>query len=113
MLLDGTDISMVRGDNETIKVTMKKYDGTIIPFVEGDTVTLSVKEHARMTEYAFQKVVTGVTGDFATIAIEPADTNELDFKSYSYDIELKNQYNQIKTIIRSSKFEIAEEITNG
>jgi len=111
MLIDGTDVSMVRGDSETIRVQMKDSAGTVIPFVVGDTIKLTVKEHSRMVEFAFQKVVTTFQDDYGVFYIDPSDTDELDFKTYYYDIELKTASGLVKTLIRSSHFEIAEEIT--
>lgn len=111
MIIDGTNISMVRGDSEAIRVRMVDSAGVVIPFIDGDIVRLTVKEHARMISFGFQKVVTEFSDNYAVISIEPSDTEDLDFKTYAYDVELRTTSGMVKTLIRSSNFEISEEIT--
>lgn len=37
MVIQGYNISMIRGDTETIKVSVKDIEGVLVPLVIGDT----------------------------------------------------------------------------
>ena len=107
MKIKGTNISMTRGDSESITVTCSE------PFDTGDTVTLTVRESVD-SDVALQKVVTsfGARGE-AVIAIEPEDTDGLDFGDYVYDIQLRRSNGAVTTLVTPARFTLTEEVTYG
>ena len=111
MKIQGTNLSMIRGDSEAIKVSCRDESGADVPLVEGDIVYFTVKKSTYTEEKTLQKIVTEFTEGVALISIFPEDTRELKTGSYYYDIQLTRANGQVKTIIPPSKFTINEEVT--
>ncbi len=112
MKIQGTNISMIRGDSEAIKVSCRDESGADIPLVEGDIVYFTIKRSTSTEEKILQKIVTEFTEGVALITILPKDTRELKTGVYYYyDIQLNRANGQVKTIIPPSKFTINAEVT--
>ena len=111
MEIQGTNISMIRGDSEAIKISCRDENGVDIPFVEGDIVYFTVKRSTSTEEKILQKIVTEFTKGVALITIFPKDTRELKTGIYYYDIQLTRADGTVKTIIPPSKFTIKGEVT--
>lgn len=111
MEIQGTNISMIRGDSEVIKVSCRNESGVDFPFTEGDIVYFTVKGSVYTEEKILQKIVTEFTEGVALITIFPKDTRELKPGIYYYDIQLNRANGQVKTIIPPSKFTINAEVT--
>ena len=105
MKMQGTNISMIRGDDESITVTIAPT-----PFAAGDTVYLTVREDAE-EPIVFQKVVTTFTDGAAIIPIDSADTEGKEFGDYVYDIQVTWANGKNKTIVPLSRFTLEEEAT--
>ena len=117
MRVDGTKIYMTRGDSESITVSASTKIGNIRtprPFGEGDTIEMTVRQFPSSPSVAMHKTVTEFTEDGkAVIAIDPADTADLSFGTYSYDIQLTDADGGVHTIVRPSEFIVGEEDTYG
>ena len=112
MKVIGTNISMIRGDSETILVSCSDVNNNPIAFVTGDTIYLTIKERSASATILLQKKVTSFEADGkAIIAILPIDTKNLNFKKYVYDIQLTRADQSVTTLIPVSEFEILEEVT--
>ena len=111
MKIQGTNISMTRGDSEMIKVAIKDTLGNTIPLVTGDTIYLTVRESMLSPTKIIEKIVTEFDDGQALIIINPEDTNNLRFTSYVYDIQLTKENGSVKTIITPSNFTITGEVT--
>ena len=108
----GTNISMTRGDSESLTLRCKKNGGTV-PFADGDTVTFTVREDAE-SPIQLQKVITTFDEEGrAVIPILPGDTEGMDFGSYVYDIQITWADGTVKTPVTVSGFELTEEVTYG
>ena len=106
MTIQDKKISMTRGDSESIRVVCQE-----VPFAAGDTVTMTVREDAE-SPIVMQIVVTAFDEDgSALIAIEPEDTEALDFGDYVYDIQLKSADGAVTTLITPDRFRLTEEVT--
>ena len=107
MTITGTNISMTRGDSES--VTVKCSD----PFMTGDTVYMTVREDAESL-VLFQKTVEqfGAEGE-AVIPIEHDDTEGLEFGDYMYDIQVTRADGTVTTLVKPARFTLTEEITYG
>ena len=108
MIVDGSNLSMTRGDSESITVKITEH-----PFVSGDIIEMTVRKSATSDKIAFHKKVTTFTEGKAVINIEPSDTHALSFGKYTYDVQWTNSDGQVKTIIKPTKdnFIITEEAT--
>ena len=111
MKIQGTNISMTRGDSEAIKVTVKDTLGDVIPLVTGDTIYFTVRESMLDTTKIIEKIITEFDDGKALININPQDTNNLRFVAYVYDIQLTKENGTVKTIIPPSQLMITGEVT--
>lgn len=105
MKLRGTNISMTRGDSESITVRCPEA-----PFEAGDTIYLTVREDAE-SPIAMQKIVTDFPDGDAIITIDPGDTEGLEFGDYVYDIQVTWDGGSVTTLVPISKFTLLEEVT--
>lgn len=112
MKISGSDISMVRGDSETIVVSVNNEDGSLRPLKDGDTIYFTVKKDAYTDEKALQKVITNFVDGTALIEIKPRDTRDLRYRPYVYDIQLTEADGTVTTIIPKSTFRVSEEVTH-
>lgn len=111
MKIQGTNISMTRGDSEAIKVTVQDTLGNVIPLVTGDTIYFTVRKNMLNTTKIIEKIITEFDDGEALITINPQDTNNLSFTYYVYDIQLTRENGMVKTIIPPSQFRITGEVT--
>lgn len=98
-------ISLTRGDTARISLAVKQADGTAYDF-SADTVLFTVKKNVHATESILQKTVTD-----GTVYIAPADTAELAYGEYAYDVQLTTQSGDVCTIIAPAKFVLEPEVT--
>lgn len=110
MNVTGTEISMIRGNSESITLALEE-NGTSIPFESDDTVYFTIKKRLEDTENALQKVITVFDEGSAVIEITPEDTKSLELGEYIYDIQLTRADGKITTIIPPSLFLIEGEVT--
>ena len=105
MTVNGTTVSMVRGDTERISVTPS------VAFAAGDIVTMTVRKDVEST-IELQKIVTEFDNGAAYIDITHEDTETMDFGAYVYDIQVQwGGSGAIKTLIKKSTFNLEEEVT--
>jgi len=107
----GTNISMVRGDSESITIFLKDSFDNSLSFEDGDTLFFTVKDNINTEKITLQKIITTFEDGAAIIRIDPEDTKGLRFKDYVYDIQLNRADGYVKTIIPPSKFTIEGEVT--
>lgn len=108
---NGTNLTMIRGDSESIVLSLKDGD-KIVPFEIGDIVYFTVKQIANTDKIMIQKTITEFDADGnCIIEIEPDDTKHLEFRDYVYDIQLNRSNGRVTTIVPISKFAVSEEVT--
>ena len=104
-------IEITRGDNATYVAVLMR-DDVIVPFAPGDTVYFTVKASTSTEAKLIQKVITEFDEDGrAIINIEPADTKDLAYKRYVYDVQLTTAAGAVTTIIKPSGFVVGAEVT--
>ena len=108
MTIKGTNISMVRGDSESITVRCSQQ-----PFAEGDTVTMTLRESTDSPVTLRKDVTEFDEAGEAVIALRPEDTSPLDFGDYVYDIQLTRSDGTVATLVKVSRFTLEEEVTYG
>jgi hypothetical protein len=111
MKIEGTNLSMVRGDSETITISCFDDEGEKINLQYGDTIYFTVKLNTQVEQKLIQKIITVFDGGNAIIDIEPEDTKALSYRSYRYDIQWVSSEGRVVTIIRPSIFTIEPEVT--
>lgn len=112
--VDGTTITMTRGDTVTIQIEMKRGSETYTP-QEGDVIRFAAKKpmlNMSRTEYVdpVPLVRKTIPNDTLILSIQPNDTKALAFGEYVYDIELTYANGNVDTFIAEARLIIAPEV---
>lgn len=107
-------IRFIRGDTYVVNLSVTDADGNLYIPRMSDILTMTV----RLKDYKGEIVIQKKTGDADVvitdtgwkIIIQPADTSELLYRAYVYDIEL-NMLGVVKTVIPLNKFILDKEVT--
>ena len=100
------NISMIRGDSGVFTITIADTDGNPVELTAGDVLTFTLRRTPRSPTIVLQKTITE-----GTLTINPSDTQDMQFGSYVYDVELKRADGYVDTIIPPHEFLILEEVT--
>lgn len=93
-----------RGDSHVLRVRWQDQNGEPILLGENDKVCLTVKENMYATEYKIRKIgeISNAEIGLVDFIFTPADTKDLDYFEYVYDIQVTRSTGQIKTIVPNS-----------
>lgn len=113
--IEGTKITLVRGDSLKLIVGIENEDGTAYTPAEGDSIRFALKRtrmNVAKSEYddrtpLIQKTI---PTDTMALELEPTDTKSLGFGTYEYDIELTKENGDVDTFIQASPFILAKEV---
>ena len=97
------NITLTRGDTAVLTLSVKNA-GVIYDF-SADYVQLTVKRNTVNQEIVFQK-----TFNSDSITIDPADTENLTYTNFVYDVQIIDTDNNVFTVIPPRRFTIAEEV---
>lgn len=112
MVVNGTDLSMIRGDSESITVSCRDSQGAV-SFNTGDKLYFTIKKNINTKETLMQKIITEFTEDGnAVVEIEHEDTKDMAYGGYMYDMQLTRLNGKVTTIIPPSQFVISGEVTH-
>lgn len=84
--VNGTNIELTRGDTAEFDVSPKNADGTAYEFQEGDSVIFTLAKKWGGPVLVEREVPTSTL----VLAIRPADTKDLKFGTYYYDLKVRN-----------------------
>lgn len=101
----GTRISMIRGDDDAIKVIVRGYD--LIDDI--DVIELKVRKQF-IDEVVIEKQATKFTNNSALITFASEDTSSLQYGTYRYNVRLIYNGGATKTIIGESEFKIGKRL---
>jgi hypothetical protein len=111
----GNNIYITRGDSSTLAVDILNADGTAYSMVDGDVINFTVKKHATDAAALISKSTSDstitVTGNEASIGINPGDTKSLDYGIYLYDVQITHKDGSVDTFITPTPFSVMEEVT--
>lgn len=105
--INGTTITLTRGDTFCAHIRIKNPDGTDYIPVEGDTIRFAMKEN-----YSDERalLLKDIPIDSMQLIIEPEDTKPLRFGKYKYDIQITTKTGVVCTFIPKAQFIITEEV---
>ena len=101
---DDQNITLTRGDSATFGLTVKQNTSSYD--FSNDLVVFTVKKNVNTDAFLIQKTFSN-----GVINLTPSDTNNLNYGTYYYDVQLQNQSNGVYTVIPPSKFIVASEVT--
>ena len=90
--VQGTNISMIRGDTGTIDVNISA-NGVPYQILDTDKIVFSVKKSYDTDAYAIQK-----TAESGKIKLLHTDTNELSTGNYVWDMQITTANGDVATI---------------
>lgn len=112
MYTSDESITMIRGDSESIEVSMIDSEGDIVPFAKGDTLYFTIKESKRLNTIKLQKVIKDFVDGVAIIELYPEDTKEWRPFNYVYDVQLNREDGTVTTIVWPSTFKVKGDVTH-
>ena len=106
-VIDGTTISLTRGDTLKVKLNLKNSVGE--PYVpdEGDTFRFGVKKSYKDENLLITKVIPSNT---LVLHLEPSDTKKLSFGNYFWDCQIEKANGDVFTFISKAVLKITEEV---
>lgn len=111
MDVNGTNLSMMRGDSDSL--TVNCMDGDIPrPFEDGDIVGFTVRYGYDTQPPIIEKTATTFRDGAAVFDFAPEETQELQPGKYIYDIQLTESNGRVTTIIEPSNFELRGDVTH-
>lgn len=105
--IEGTYITLTRGDTLECKVNIYDADGNEYTPSGNDVVRFALKKTAYDRQPAIYKVI---PNDTMVLTIEPEDTQDLDFGTYVYDIQITLADGTVDTFIADARFNIGVEV---
>lgn len=106
--INGTTISLTRGDTFLAKITMKRNGEDYTP-AEGDVVRFAMTTSP--INPSRQPIITKVIpNDTLVLRLEPADTKQLRFGNYSYDIQITFANGDVDTFIDNATLILTPEV---
>lgn len=105
-------IIMTRGDTMSYKFRRKNKDGQ--PILEiAPKIYFSIKDTDLKQEVVIQKTIEDMTFEdgWYSFTIYPEDTNNLTYGDYTYDIEVRNEYDNYTRTLSKGIYTLEEETT--
>lgn len=108
------DLEFIRGDTQILKLQIKDQDENVLKLVEDDELYFTVKQNANSEDVLLQKTLKngGIVlkeDNFYYITLKSEDTSNLNYGTYTYDIEVKSN-DFVKTLILAT-ITLTEEVT--
>lgn len=109
--IDKQSITLTRGDTAYIRFIpqVKNEQGRFVDreLEEGDTVIFRIKTSPDVFE---KQCFIDYGGNRVVLNLVPSDTENLEFKTYYYEVELVTKYDEHFTFIENQRFTIGKEI---
>lgn len=106
--VEGTTITMTRGDTLRVKISIKKQDGEVYTPTSSDSITFTAKKNYATDEIVIQKDIDPL---MMLLQLDPEDTKDLKMPSqYVYDIQLTTSDGTVDTFIAKATLKISEEV---
>ena len=105
--VDGTRITLTRGDSFYATVGINNANGEPYDPQEGDIIRFGLKVKATDSDCLITKVI---PNDTLVLALAPEDTKALPFGKYVYDIELTFANGDIDTFINNAELSLIAEV---
>lgn len=105
----GNKIQLTRGDTMMLEVHLKDESGEDYTPIETDKIYFRLKKNGTAKEVIIEKEI---PYDTMILELEEADTENLKFTTYYYEVELVTEEDYHFTAIANTEFEITTELEN-
>ena len=102
-----TTIYLTRGDTFKAIITISNPDGTIYTPKEGDEIRFAMKQNIEDEECL---IIRDISINDMMLVLYPADTKNLEYGTYVYDIQLTRANGDVDTFITASKLKLTYEV---
>ena len=107
LVVSANRIQLTRGDTMILELSLTDENGNEYTPVETDKIYFRLKRNATAKEILIQKEI---PFDTCILQLNEADTKDMKFGTYYYEIELVTSAEQHFTCIANTEFEITEEL---
>lgn len=106
-------INIIRGTTNEFSLSIEDESGEQYTLKDGEKIIFGVKENAENSDYNIVKTLTSadIVDDICTIKLTPADTAQLAFGRYYFDIGLQTADGDYYMIVPCDEFYICKAIT--
>ena len=104
-----TAITLTRGDTFKAQISITDKDGNPYEIQEGDSVRFAMKKNYSDPDTEVL-IVKDIPTDTLILTLLPADTKDLAFGTYVYDIQLTTAAGEIDTFITKASLTLTEEV---
>lgn len=105
--VNGTTITLTRGDTFMATVSITNPDGSEYVPVDGDAIRFALKESYDDEDTLLEK---DIPIDTMQLVLRPEDTKVLKFGKYVYDIQITTKDGIVCTFIAKAQFKLTEEV---
>ena len=105
--IDGTYITLTRGDTFKCEVKIYTAEGEEYIPAEGDIIRFAMKKTAYDRIPLIKKTI---SHEDMLLEINPEDTQNLDFGTYIYDIQITLEDGTVDTFLADARINIAVEV---
>lgn len=102
-----TTITLTRGDTLKAQITLTDAEGNPYEPAAGDVIRFAAKKNYSDNAILINKKI---PTDTMILTLNPADTKELAFGDYVYDIQLTRSSGEVDTFITKGTLVITEEV---
>ena len=107
LIVSANKIQLTRGDTMILELTLNDESGEVYEPTETDKIYFRVKRNATAKDILIEKEI---PYDTMLLQLNEADTKNLKFGVYYYEIELVTETDYHFTAIANTEFEITEEL---
>lgn len=106
--ISGTTITMTRGDSLVVFLDLENSDGTTYEPDDGDYIRFAMKQS--FDDSVPPILVKEIPTDTMKLILDPADTKQLTYGQYRYDIQITTADGLVDTFIDRAVLIITEEV---
>lgn len=105
-----TDIEVVRGTTNTLKITVTDSSGELYNLDANEKMLFGVKKNHTDSTYIFIKTIETCENGIYTVSLRPEDTELCDCCKYYYDVAIQSG-DDFYNVIEASVFHVKKNIT--
>ncbi len=106
LVITDDEVILTRGDSADINVKITDANGDIYTLAEGDVIKFTLKKNCETSDIIIQKTLVN-----SIISLQPADTEDLSYGTYYFDVQLTTAGADVYTVVSPHRFIIDKEVT--